>query len=188
MFVIVHFHAFILFCSSKEVLFNFLFVFFMKKKATTFATLCFSVAAFSASCVVVEQTDGTKSEFLLSTNPKIIYSPDSVILTTSDAEFLFYYADEVKKVYMSESQTIQNVGLEKIKPNDKTVSFAVNETSLKVSGVNANETVVFYAFDGKALLGDKADNNGMVEFPLEGLPKGVYVVKTNSQTFKVVRK
>lgn len=158
----------------------------MKRKLTTVIALGMSAVAWSASCVVVEQTNGDKSEFLLSTSPEIRYVQNAITLTTTETEIVFA-ASDVRKAYISESTSSQGNDVELIQQESVSYSITINDATVSIRGMKENETVSLFSIDGKLLCTAKADADGKVEVSLREYTKGVYVVKVGNQTFKIVR-
>lgn len=158
----------------------------MKRKLTTVIALGMCATAWSASCVVVEQTNGDKSEFLLSTSPEIRYVQNAITLTTTETEIVFASAD-VRKAYISESTSSQGNDVELIRQENASYSITINNAIVSIRGMKENETASLFAIDGKLLCTAKADADGKAEVSLREYIKGVYVVKIGNQTFKIVR-
>lgn len=133
-------------------------------------------------CVVVEQENGDKTEYLLSTLPQIRYVDDVVILSTSSAT-LELPAENVAKVYLSESAS---TGVDGVKSD--AVRFSFVDGGLVVSGLEQGSAVEVYAVDGSLLVSRKAGNAGKVSLPLPQSQHGTLIVKANGQTFKVIAK
>ncbi len=158
----------------------------MKRKLTTVIALGMSAVAWSASCVVVEQTNGDKSEFLLSTTPQVKCDSNAITLTTTETEIVFSYSD-VKKAYISEASSSPESGVEPILQKNTSYHVAINDATVIVSGMKENESVNLFSMDGKLLCTAQADADGRAEVSLSQFIKGVYVVKVGSQSFKIVR-
>lgn len=140
-------------------------------------------AQTEAPCVVVEQTDGTRTEYVLSAEPRISYAADVVTLTTADATLQLPVAD-VKKVYLASSVTTA-VGTQR-QPSAPRIELTAD--GLRLSGLTAGTTVSVYAADGRQLLAPVAATDGTLSISLGRQPQGMLIIKTNNQSFKLIRK
>ena len=164
-------------------------MFFMKKRSklllASLLLMCSSGLQAQTSCVVVEQTDGTKTEFLLTCEPRIRYAADVVTLTSTDAT-LELPVDVVKKVYLSET----NEDLNDLRSTQQTATARVRLTAdaLLMSGLAAACPVTVYSADGRLLRSQNANPDGTLSLSLSRLPQGMLIIKTNNQSFKLIRK
>ena len=135
-------------------------------------------------CVVVEQTDGTKANYLLASQPRITYAEGEVCLTTTETTVTLPAAD-VAKVYLSETETTTGV-----QTAETSSSVLVNLTggSLALSGLDGGSAVALYDADGRQLCSGTASSDGTLSLSLGSLPSGIIIVKTIHQTFKLIRK
>ena len=131
-------------------------------------------------CVVVETTDGERMEYLLSDNPRIVHQDAMVILTTNSVNVEFQ-SSKVSKVYLSTTTAI-----EKVKAAEGKIYLQQDAVFLK--GFGANEPVALYGTDGNQLWQQRTDNDGLLMFSLSSLPQGIYIIKTNHQSVKIIKK
>lgn len=66
--------------------------------------------------------------------------------------------------------------------------YGTGEEFLAISGILPGGDVIVYNLSGEKVQSYKASADGEVVIALSALPKGVYFIKTKSQTFKVTRK
>lgn len=141
-----------------------------------------STAPVSAvsSFVTVDLNDGTKCSYLLSESPKISYSNDSLFVS-GPANAAFKLSD-VDAYYFTESDLSKNplLGSDEIR-----ISYLDNR-HVKVEGLQPNSPVVLYATNGVIVKQTNANNAGVAEIELPQV-KGIYVLKTNTQTVKLVK-
>ena len=136
-----------------------------------------------APCVVVEQTDGTKTEYLLSDAPRVSYDGKVVRLTSSTADVELAQAD-VLKVYLAQSIATA-IGT----PEARTATrVRLTADGLCLSGLEPGSTVSVAALDGRLLSGGRASADGSLTLPLNHVPDGIIVIRTSHQSFKLIRK
>ena len=163
---------------------------FMKKIMMLFFALAVSsVSAWAqtttASCVVVEETDGNKTEYLLATEPRITYDGDKVTLTSSETT-VELNAAEVKKVYLSET-SLGATAIQQVEAT-KSVLFDLTNGNLSVNGLETGSPVALYTADGRQIYAGTANAAGSLSLPLGSFQGGMIIVKTTKQTFKIIKK
>jgi hypothetical protein len=141
-------------------------------------------AQTTASCVVVEQTNGDKAEYLLTTEPRITYVGDDVTLTSTEVTVVLDVAD-VKKVYLS--QTNAATGIQDVKASESVI-VDLTDGKLDLNGLKEGSPVALYSVDGRQLYAGTASAAGTLSLPLGTLPGGMIIVKTTTQTFKIIKK
>ena len=132
-------------------------------------------------CVVVETKDGERMEYLLSDNPRIMHRNAMVELTSNTVSVEFPSAS-VSKVYLSTTTTT----VEKIKAAEGEIRMYQDVIVMKGFGVN--EPVSLYRTDGSQLWQQSTDGDGQLVVSLNSLSQGIYIFKTNHQSFKIIRK
>ena len=135
-----------------------------------------------ADCVVVETTDGERMEYLLSDLPRITQSADAVTLTTSNTS-VELSAESISKVYLAVSSP---TAVQKVKT--PVGSALLKESLLFLSGFQPGERVSLYHADGRLLMHRSISSGGTLTLSLEQLPSGIYIVKTNHQSIKIIKK
>ena len=155
-----------------------------------FALAVSSVSAWAqtttASCVVVEETNGNKTEFLLATEPRITYDGDVVTLECTE-DNLVLDAAEVKKVYLSQKSLSGATAIQQLEAT-KSVLFDLTDGNLSVNGLETGSPVALYTADGRQLYAGTANAAGSLSLPLGSFQGGMIIVKTTKQTFKIIKK
>ena len=132
-------------------------------------------------CVVIETKDGERMEYLLSDNPRIMHR-NAMVELTSNTVSVEFPSSNVSKVYLSTTAT----AVEKIKVAEGEIRMYQDVIVLK--GFGENEPVALYGTDGSQLWQQSMDGNGQLVVSLNSLSKGIYIFKTNHQSFKIIRK
>lgn len=132
-------------------------------------------------CIVVETTDGERMEYLLSDNPHIVHNDATVVLTTNSV-CVEYQTSNVSKIFFSAVPT--SIGEEKTSKGH----FRLQQNMVILMGFGASEPVALYGAGGLQLWQQTTDSDGRLMLSLSTLPQGIFIVKTNNQSFKVTRK
>lgn len=131
--------------------------------------------------VTVDLTDGTKFSYLLSESPKISYKADSLIVSgTARTAF------ELSKVdsYHFTDGSLSDVAV--LGSNEIRITYS-NNSHVKAEGLQPKSAVVLYSVGGAAIQQVNASEEGMAELELPQA-KGVYILKTDSQNVKLIKK
>ena len=130
--------------------------------------------------VTVDLTDGSKFSYLLSESPKISYKADSFIVSgPARAAFelskvdSYHFTDGI----VSDAAVVGN--------NEIRIIYSDN-SHVKAEGLQPNSSVVLYSVAGATIQQVNATEDGVAELALPQA-KGVYILKTNSQTVKLVK-
>ncbi|MBQ8064443.1 MAG: hypothetical protein IJ144_02355 [Prevotella sp.] len=136
-----------------------------------------------APCVVVEQTDGTRTEYLLTTEPRVSYDGSVVRLQSSEADVELAVAD-VAKVYLAESVLPTGIS-SSAAAGGRSVRVRLTAGGLELSGLEPGSDASAVSLDGRRLSGSRAGNDGSLLLPLSNVSGGVIVVRTSNQSFKL---
>lgn len=129
-------------------------------------------------CVVVEKSDSTRAEFLLTDVPRVACA-DNVVRVTTNAVSLEIPVDEVVKVYLAETDVT------KVSDIAQPVRYAVTADGIHISGLPRGGMAGIYDTDGRLLAGRRADDKGNVVLQVRRKLSGVFVVKAGTQSFKI---
>ena len=142
-------------------------------------------------CAVVQETNGTKTEFLLGENPCITYGEGVVNVSTS-ATKLELKASQVMRVYMKKldatPQQDELQGISTAKTTQQTARVAITPAAVTVTGLEPGSDAALYASDGRQLKAAKAAADGTLSLPMPTKSQGVLIVKTKNQSFKIINK
>ena len=144
-------------------------------------SLLLSQDAIAQKELVVIQKGGNRTIFTLASSPVITHS-DEEMTVKSDIMQIVFPIDDLEYYTLSDTETaIRDIseGTGKIKYTDETVVL---------NGLNPDESVTVYMLNGTVLKTAIADSQGTVELNLTAMPKGYYVIKSKSHSFKIIKK
>lgn len=150
----------------------------MKKIALSLwvALCCMTAHAADGKSLFVSFNDGSKIEFALSTLPEVTFGDDKMTVKTTSTTASY----ELWKVSTFTYGTTTD-----IKQVSQDIHFALEGDRIIVDG-KANK-VSIYSLDGKAVSISPIINNDKTIISLEGLTKGVYIIKINNKSIKIAR-
>ena len=150
----------------------------MKKIALSLwvALCCMTAHAADGKSLFVSFNDGSKIEFALSSLPEVTFGDDKMTVKTTSTTASY----ELWKVSTFTYGTTTD-----IKQVSQDIHFACEGDRIIVDG-KANK-VSIYSLDGKAVSISPIINNDKTIISLEGLTKGVYIIKINNKSIKIAR-
>lgn len=158
----------------------------------TIRKLLLLIAAFSGlsamaeditTDLVVWSKDGTKVSYKLNDSPKITFTDDCLVIMANNAEVSYELSQMARLTYEhADVDGIIDVNGEKVNP------FNFNGESLLFPASDADATVRIYATDGKVVIDRTVPKGETLALPLHSLSKGIYIVKANSVTYKIVKR
>lgn len=132
--------------------------------------------AADGKSLFVSFNDGSKIEFALSSLPEVTFGDDKMTVKTTSTTASY----ELWKVSTFTYGTTTD-----IKQVSQDIHFALEGDRIIVDG-KANK-VSIYSLDGKAVSISPIINNDKTIISLEGLTKGVYIIKINNKSIKIAR-
>lgn len=144
----------------------------------------FSPAVLLAqNTVTIHQKDGQTVSYGFSVKPVITYTDNDLVITTENAE-MQYPLLSVSKITFQD----QSAGVNAITEESKVPVLELDDYVVSISGAKAGVTVSLTGTDGKSLINARTDSEGEVSFSIAEQPAGVYVIKSENLTFKIIRK
>ena len=154
----------------------------MKKKCLLLLAaigVCGSVCA-EPTFVTIEFKDLTKKSFVLSESPKFQYRNDSLVVN-GNASTAYQFEKVAKYYFEGELSSIPT-----IEANEVRVTYLDNQNIL-VEGLKAGSNVELFSLLGQLIEKKNAKNDEALQFKLPNT-KGVYVLKVDDQSIKIVKK
>lgn len=151
----------------------------MKKVYTLLLFLIASLPIMAQQIIVEKNADNVTIDF--NKLDKITFSGTTVKIAKTDGTATEASMGEINRIYFSGYNCIDNLEAQ----SKEIISYISNE-DIAVN-CNAGEIVTIYNIIGKQLIciRQKADN-GIIN--IAQLPKGIYIIRTNDQTAKFVKR
>lgn len=158
----------------------------MKKKVVRLLTLMAMLLPLAAwadtvQCLVLTEANGTVSKFALKDAPVVTYSGSDLLVSCSDQELTVALEGLVWTFGEMEATLIDEV----IGKQDDAARPQFSFGEARFEGLQPGSMVHVYSLDGKALSTVKADGDGRVSVSLGNLPRGVYILRTPTRSFKI---
>lgn len=126
--------------------------------------LCCSVFSFAQNTLNVHQKDGTVVKYAFSEKPVATYTTAGIHLATTKVEVDYPLANLEKFTFSNEANAIDVLTTE-----------------------GTGDDVHIYNTNG-VLLRTVKQTDGTASFSTSDLPKGIYIIKNGSTTYKIVKK
>lgn len=141
-----------------------------------------SAAQTDLTHLVIQTKDGTKVAYAFTKAPKIAFADDFLILCTDEVNVTYPLIDmEVIKY-----EACVEAGVKDLKTDELLISFIGD--SLLFHTLKANSTVSIYSIGGENVLTRNIHQDGEYSFSLSQLTPGIYLVKIDSLTYKIVKR
>lgn len=150
--------------------------------ATTFGVS----AADYAYTLVLNRTDGTKSNFLFENIPVATIDGDVLTIVENISGLSVELPISEFASFTFDKEEIPD-GINNVATNDGNVTFGLSCETLDVMGLSEDVTIMIFDAAGKLRVEGRSDVNGAATLNISGLDKGVYIVKAGNNTFKFIR-
>lgn len=144
--------------------------------------LLYGAEAWAQSQVlVVWQRDGQKAYYDLGERPKTMFSGTDLVIEAG-AVTVTYPLDKVQR-YTYESAT----GIDAAPQAASPVHVSYEADVLRIQGLAPSTSILVYAPDGRLVTSLKPKAGVPSEISLAGFPSGVYLVRANNATYKILK-
>lgn len=145
-------------------------------------------ASNEPSQLVVKLNDNTEKIFILANKPVITFDTEKFYINTSD------FSTELSNVQEFYFQTETATGIEVVKKTDGTASSSiftfrfVDGHTVYIDGLDDSAHISVYSLSGAQVNAriDKSNDRAVVDFGNQ--PAGVYIIRANKQSFKIIKR
>lgn len=141
-----------------------------------------SLLAFSENALKIHTKSGNDITILLEELPIVTFLGEDIVVTTHMNE-IHYSASEVTKF------TYTSVDISGIEDNKKVSTlFMWEENDLKAFNLSPQTKVSLYTIEGKLIAFGTTNDKGYIHLPLTTIDNSVYILKSESITFKIYKR
>ena len=159
----------------------------MKRKC-----FCFAVAALlslwmgvtAQNTLIVCQKDGQMFAYGFKEKPVVTFSESHLIITTTETEIQYPLAAVDKFLF---DERIPDA-LGSMKEGVRRAIASLSHDVLCIVGAKADIPVSLVSMDGKVLRTARTDDEGRLVLDVKGIAEGVYILKSESLTCKILKK
>lgn len=143
------------------------------------AILSFPMALRAEDILVLEFNNGDKITWKTSELPVVTTQEDNVLITTKKEQSVAYPISNVLKFYIGDDNST-NVSSQNV--HKQTITVA--DGRIEIMGLHPYEQCKVFKLNGTLEKQTKANSNGTVR--IEGLSSGVHIIKSKSESIKVI--
>lgn len=132
----------------------------------------------------IQMTDGSNSKFLLTEQPVITFNDNQLIVSLNGKTLLSTEMEGIANCSFQTEQTL--TGIHEVTSPSQEVRPLVNMGQAIFSGLKPGSTVTIHSADGKTVGQTSADSQGTARISLTTLSRGIYILRTNTHSFKVL--
>jgi hypothetical protein len=132
--------------------------------------------------LVIETKDHVQTTYMLAEKPEVRFEGTSLRVVSAKADVTYQLTDILRFTYEKRSVT----GVSELQSAPATIDYEDGE--LVISGIKAGGAVSIYSLDGKLVRQLTARHAGTYRLSLSALPKGVYIVKADNATYKILKR
>lgn len=155
----------------------------MRKLLFTLFAAVLSVPMFSQNTLTIHQKDGQQFSFGFDDKPVITYTDNDLVLKTTKTE-VQYPLESLLKLTFNDSET----AVKPVLKDGKNPALVLDSYAVNISGAKAGVEVTVFSADGKSVNSYKASPDGNVSFSIADLTEGVYIIKSENLSIKVLKK
>lgn len=157
----------------------------MKRKILTVLLLLSSLTLLADNPklrLIVWAKDGTKTYFDLAENPKTTFKDNDLVITCESMTVSYPLEQVIRYTYELVSTGVDNISLE------KAVCISQCNDALTLKNLKPGTNVSLYTVDGKLVMAHITGDSRSVTISLSERPKGMYIVKANDVTYKIMKR
>ena len=140
------------------------------------------------TCLVLTETNGTTTEFALESFPVITIEDNNLVITCKDQKLTTALTGVQDYRFIEKKVTAGISSVPSNDPKNASVSPQFSFNNAEVSGLKAGARVAIYNLNGTQISSVTADGEGRVALDFSSLPKGVYILRTPTKSFKFMNK
>lgn len=125
--------------------------------------------------------DGTTQTFELATQPVITVAGTELKILANNADVSIPLTDVVRYTFQK-----RTTGIDEVDTNQEVIDY--KDGVLTLSGLEAGTPISLYTIDGRLLQAHTVADDGTFRQSLASLRQGVYVVKVNHKSYKIMKR
>ena len=143
---------------------------------------CVMATKGQGQCLVIWHADGHKTYYELAELPKTTFTKHDIVITAGDVSVTYPRREVLRYTYETDVTGIVSV------THSGIVRVGQQGDDLMFQNLPAGSQIRMFAADGKHVATITADGGSAVRVSLSAYPSGVYIVKANDATYKVIRR
>ena len=143
--------------------------------------LAFHLTAQSTQ-MTIYLNDGNEKSYLMTPSDRVYFEDNETLVVeiTVNTKSDRYNLADIRKITCAETEGIAEASMERVCLSPNPVHDVV-----MLSNLNGNETIQIFALDGRLMKSVEASEGQLID--ISELPIGLYLVKTEHQTLKMIK-
>ena len=133
----------------------------------------------------VERLDGTKQGFVFADFPKVTYTADQLVMTTKTVTVEFPLTELRRVIFADDVVTAIR---EAVAAEGSSPVIRATADGAQLAGFAPKTAVEVYTTSGLLLSREQTAADGTLTISLAARPQGIYIIKTNQTTLKILKK
>lgn len=130
--------------------------------------------------------DGQQMDIKLGKNIKVLLEGDKFIVK-SDEVNVEYDASDVKMYTLENDGTVET-GIKTVRPDGRQGTMSFDGNTIRLIGFTPHSVLRIYALGGQTEGVYRIDADGNLTLGIDDLNKGIHIIKTESITYKIIKK
>lgn len=130
--------------------------------------------------------DGQQMDIKLDKNIKVLLEGDKFIVK-SDEVNVEYDASDVKMYTLENDGTVET-GIKTVRPDGRQGTMSFDGNTIRLIGFTPHSVLRIYALGGQTEGVYRIDAGGNLTLGIDDLNKGIHIIKTESITYKIIKK
>ncbi len=132
--------------------------------------------------LIVWHKDGQKTYYDLEEKPKTTFVGTDIVITTSTMTINYPLEQVLRYTYELQPSGIENINM------SKPVRVSQRGDNIVFENLKKGTRILLFSTDGKQLASQNADGSKSITISLGNRPAGVYIVKANNITYKMMKR
>ena len=146
-----------------------------------FSLLSGLIYAQEELALCLSMRDGSSVSFFLNEKPEMTFVADSVKIVSSVSQAKVKRSDVLDIRFKMDVPS----GIEDVCENG---TVEIESECIRVENMKPDGIVSVYSVDGRIVMSEKADGNGLAVIQLHTIPSGIYLLNYNNITIKFIRR
>ncbi len=153
----------------------------MKRLLLYFFAAFWILPVIGQNTLTIHQKDGTQFNFGLADKPVITYTDYDLVLKSTQIEVQYPLALIAKLTYNEVEDVVISI-------EANSAQLVLDDYVVRISGAKPETSVSVIGADGKIVDTHEIDAEGNITFGIAELSEGVYIIKSENLTCKILKK
>lgn len=130
--------------------------------------------------------NGERNDIKLSEHINVAFEADKFLVKSATVDVVYDNVDVTK--FTLENDGSEQTAIKQVVNDETHVAMSYDGNAIYLSGLSPNSSVMLYSVNGHVSGSYRCGQDGSLLIPLDGLSRGIHIVKTESITYKIIKK